>query len=229
MGTFLWLGLVLALAAPAPVAAVDGANGETIGKDNPVLWIFPNYRTVDEEKSAPSIPPKDKLRLAIEDSFDPYAFPVAALFAGAAQAQDQYPSWGRGLNGYKNRYIGAFADQTISNFMSEAAFPIALRQDPRYLRLGRGGILRRLGYAVSRIFVARTDGGEAQLNYSEFGGNAVMAGVSNAYYPRQDRSAANTAAKFGFQIGFDLLGNVGKEFWPDVKQALTGRPSRDPG
>ena len=192
-------------------------------KEDRLFWVIPNYRTVDEQRSIAAITAKEKLTIAVRDSFDPYAFPVAGFFAGIAQAEDEYPSWGQGTAGFEKRYFGALADQTVSNMMSEAVFPILLHQDPRFLRLGRGGILHRMGYAASRIFITRGDGGDSQFNASEFGGNAVMAIGSNLYTPRQDRSVGGTASKWGIQLGIDMVFNVFQEFWPDIKQKLTGR------
>jgi hypothetical protein len=192
-------------------------------KEDRLFWVVPNYRTVDEEKSIPSISSREKLTIALKDSFDPYAFPVAGMFAGISQAEDDPPTWGNGTTGYEKRYFAALADQTVSNMMSEAAFPIVLHQDPRFLRLGRGGFFHRLGYAASRILVTRGDDGSAQFNFSEVGGNAVMAIGSDLYYPPQSRSYGDTAAKWGIQLGMDMIGNVFKEFWPDIKQKLTGK------
>jgi hypothetical protein len=192
-------------------------------KEDRILWVFPNYMTVDEEKSLPNITSREKLLIAAKDSFDPYSFPIAGAFAGISQAENQYPSWGRGTDGYVKRYFGCLADQTLSNMMTEAAFPIVLSQDPRFFRLGRGGVAHRTGYALSRIFVTRSDSGEAEFNYSEFGGNAVMAAAGTAYYPRPYATVGNAAVRFGSQIIFDMLANLGKEFWPDVKRWLVGR------
>ena len=40
-------------------------------------------------------------------------------------------------------------------------------RDPRYFQLGKGGFWHRTSYAVSRIFIARTDCGHNQFNHSE--------------------------------------------------------------
>ena len=213
--------LVRGLALGAQTTDLDG---QVMGsEEDRVLWIFPNYRTVEDKKSLPHITRRDKLTIAIKDTFDPYAFPVAGLFAGVAQLENQYPSWGHGADGYGKRYLSALADQTVSNMMSEAAFPIMLHQDPRYFRLGRGGILHRASYAATRIFVTRNDLDGAQFNYSEFGGNAVMATAGCLYYPRENRNVGNVAVRFGSQLIFDMLADVGKEFWPDVKRWLVGK------
>jgi hypothetical protein len=192
-------------------------------KEDRILWVFPNYKTVDEDRSRPTISAKDKLTIAAKDSFDPYAFPIAGLFAGLSQLQNQYPVWGRGTVGYEKRLVGAFGDQTMSNLMTEAVFPIMLHQDPRFFRLGRGSISHRAGYALTRVFVTRGDDRRPQFNYSEFGGNAVMAGAGMLYYPRQYATIGNASLRFGSQVIFDMLADVGKEFWPDVKHWLVGK------
>ncbi len=193
-------------------------------KKDRLFWFIPNYQTVDEQHSTPSISAADKFTIAIKDSFDPYAFPIAAFYAGIAQVQNEYPSWGHGgLTGYENRFFAALADQTVSNMMAEGVFPVLLHQDPRFLRLGRGSFLDRVGDAASRIFITRGDDGSVQFNASEVGGNAVMAIGSNLYTPAQDRSVSDTATKWGIQLGVDMIGSVFREFWPDIKQMLTGK------
>jgi hypothetical protein len=215
------LSVWLLLSGGELCARQTAPDGQIMGsEENRILWVFPNFRTVEKHEAAPSISNMDKFRIAAKDSFDPYAFPVAAGYAGLAHLTNEYPSWGGGLDGYGHRYVGAFADQTMANMMAGAAFPILLHQDPRYFRLGTGGIAHRTGYAATRIFVTRSDSGRAQFNYSEIAGTAVMAGASNLYYPRQDRSWENTASKFGIQLGLNMIGNICKEFWPDVKNFL---------
>src|ERR1700694_2949842 len=164
-----------------------------------------------------------KFKVAVDDSFDPSAFLVAGVFAGMSMAQKQYPHFGQGAEGVGKDYGGAFADQAIGNFMTEALFPVALRQDPRYFTKGKGGFWKRTGYAISREVVPRGDNGHNQFNTSELAGNAVAAGISNLYYPAQDRSFSNTANKWGQQIGLDTLFNVMKEFWPDTRRKLFGQ------
>jgi hypothetical protein len=138
-------------------------------------------------------------------------------------AQRQYASFGQGAQGFGKYYGGAFADQAIGNIMTEGLFPIALHQDPRYFVRGKGGFWKRSGYAISREFITRGDGGSNQFNTSELAGNAVAAGISNVYYPAADRSLGNTANKWGQQIALDAFFNVAKEFWPDVRKQIFGK------
>ena len=137
-------------------------------------------------------------------------------------AQHQY-HFGQGAGGFAKYYGGAFADQAIGNMMTEALFPIALHQDPRYFTKGKGGFWKRTGYAISREVITRGDDGHNHFNTSELLGNAVAAGISNAYYPAADRSLANTANKWGQQIALDTAFNIMKEYWPDVRRRLFGQ------
>jgi hypothetical protein len=57
------------------------------------------------------------------------------------------------------------------------------------------------------------------LNYSEFLGNGAISALGNLYYP-DSRSGASNALRLGTFIGTDALGNVLKEFWPDIKKKL---------
>jgi hypothetical protein len=190
---------------------------------NHIFWVIPNYRADESQEEFKPLTRGAKVKVALDDSFDPSAFLVAGVFAGISMAQKQYPHFGQGAEGFGKYYGGAFADQGIGNFMTEALFPIALRQDPRYFTKERGGFWKRTGYAISREVVTRGDNGHSQFNTSELAGNAVAAGISNLYYPAQDRSFGNTASKWGQQIGLDTLFNVMKEFWPDTRRKLFGR------
>ncbi|HZR55234.1 MAG TPA: hypothetical protein VFA74_00050 [Terriglobales bacterium] len=190
---------------------------------NHIFWIIPNYRADESSAEFKPLTPHAKLKVAIDDSFDPSAFLVAGVFAGMSLAQRQYPGFGHGASAVGKYYGAAFADQAIGNMMTEALFPIAFRQDPRYFVKSKGGFWNRTGYAISREAITRGDDGRNHFNTSELGGNAVAAGISTLYYPASDRSAGNTVNKWGQQIGLDAFFNIMKEFWPDVRTKLFGQ------
>jgi hypothetical protein len=98
--------------------------------------------------------------------------------------------------------------------------PAATREDPRYYTLGHGGFFRRTGYAVSRLLITRTDSDGRSFNFSEIVGNGAGAGVSNLYYPAQERTWTKTGQKWLTQVAIDGVFNVFKEFWPDINGAV---------
>jgi len=139
-------------------------------------------------------------------SFDYIQIPWYGFLSGVSQAEDSEPGYGQGAVGYGKRFAAYFADGTIENYLTGAVLPTVLHQDPRFFQSSKGGFGHRTGYAISRIFVTRTDSGSQQFNYSEIVGSALSAGISTySYHPRGDRSLPNTASVWGTQVGYDTI------------------------
>jgi hypothetical protein len=51
-------------------------------------------------------------------------------------------------------------------------------------------------------------------------GNAVAAGISNAYHPPDQRRIGNTVNVWGTNVMLNALCNVAKEFWPDIRRYI---------
>ena len=209
-------------------AAEDPKNGEDTKKKDMdrMFYVMPNYLTVDGESQAPPVSWKEKFAMAAKGSFDPYEFAIVGVVAAIRQAENSSPAFGQGAQGYFKRYGAAFADQVDGNIMTGGVFPTILKTDPRYFRLGRGSFVGRVGYAISRIFVTRTDSGRSVFNISEFAGNASAIAISLTYYPASDRSFSGGVSSWGTQMGIDAFGNELKEFWPDVHRYLQRRHAR---
>jgi hypothetical protein len=189
-------------------------------KDDRIFGVMPNHLTVENGARIEPLTWKGKFKITAEGAFDPYEFVIVGLVAGIHQAQNTDAPFGQGLQGYAKRYGAGFGDQAIANMMTGAVFPSLLRTDPRYFRMGEGTLGARLRYSLTRIFITRTDSGRRVFNVSEFAGNAAAAGISNAYYPSQDRTISNNLNTWGTQIAIDCLGNELKEFWPDIHHML---------
>jgi hypothetical protein len=173
------------------------------------------------EEVLPPQSPKQKFLLMLRDSFDYSSFVYVGALAGVADAQRSYPEFGHGAAAYGRYYWHSFADNVNGNLFTEALVPIATREDPRYYTMGRGGILKRSAYSISRLLITRSDltatnNAHNTLNISEIVGNGAAAGISNLYYPSQDRTWTKTGQKWIIQIGLDGASNLVKEFWPDV-------------
>jgi hypothetical protein len=126
------------------------------------------------------------------------------------------------MAGYGRYYGATYGDLMIGNFMTEAVYPSLLKQDPRYFRRGTGSACSRFAYAVGQIFITHGDNRRTQVNLSEIGGNATAVAISNAYNP-DNRTAADAARKLGIQLGIDMLGNLLKEFAPDLSRKSRGK------
>lgn len=185
-----------------------------------ILWIIPNYRAVSADTQLPPQSLKDKFKLATEDSFDYSSFILAGMIAGVGQARNSTPEFHQGAAGYGRYYWHSFADQALGNYLTEWIVPAATREDPRYYTLGHGGLFKRTGYAVSRLLVTRTDSGGRSFNFSEIIGNGAGAGISDLYYPSQERNWTKTGQKWVTQIALDGVFNIFKEFWPDISHSV---------
>lgn len=208
--------------SPNASAPVERTPGQTADKtkeevDHRILGVLPNYRTANPMEVYQPLTTRQKFYIATKDSFDWPNFIVAGAFAGLYQLQNENPTFGQGLKGYAHRYWTSFIDQSMGNVMTEAVFPTLLHEDPRYFRKVSGSKKRRIGYALTRVLVTRTDTGGTRFNFSEVLGNGVMASVGNVYYPA-NRGFTDTVERMGLQIGTDAFSNVLKEFWPDVKR-----------
>ena len=209
-------------AAPAPQTVGDQNKGvgQNQKKNKRVLLIIPNYRTSPSLIPYVRLTPKKKFVLAAKDSFDPGTFVLGALFAGKSELMDSNPSFGHGPEGLGHYFATATSDIVIGDFMSEGFFPTILREDPRYFRQGSGTGWSRLGHAAGQIFWTHTDSNGSQFNFSEFFGNSAAVAISNAYYP-ESRNVRDNVTKLGTQVGLDMLGNILKEFWPDIMKKFS--------
>ncbi len=204
-----------------PPAEIKNENDHSDYKQTDrMFWVVPNFAAVNANTELPPLTTWGKFVLATHDGVDYSSFTWTAIIAGQAMATRSDPELGRGIKGYGRYYWRAFADGVSGSYFTEAIVPSLTHEDPRYFTLGHGGFFRRIGYAVSRAVLTKTDSGGVSFNWSEVGGNALVAGLSNAYYPPQERGWRQTARDWGQQMESAVLNNIAKEFWPDIHHLL---------
>jgi hypothetical protein len=216
-----------------PPASGVGSSGPIGGSTNPnqqptrILGIIPNFRAVSANTTLPPLSGKGKFWLATKSSFDYSSVITVGIEAGWSQARNSEKEFGQGAAGFGRRYWHHYADATISNYFTQAILPTMFGQDPRYYTLGHGNISHRTGYAVSRIFVTKSDAGNWTANFYSVPGNLLAASISNAYYPASHRGWTDTYQRWAVQLGADAVGNVLKEFWPDIASKLPGNKNNN--
>jgi hypothetical protein len=201
--------------APSDQTKKDDSEGKQTSR---IMWVVPNFAAVSANATPPPQSAKEKFKMASEDSVDYSAFVWAGMVAAQSMALKSYPELGNGAAGYGRYYWRAFVDQASGAYFTEAIVPSIMHEDPRYYTLGRGGFFRRTAYALSRVVITRKDSGAKSFNYSETLGNAFEAGLSNFYYPPEERGLSKTAQNWGTQIEAAALNNIVKEFWPDIRR-----------
>jgi hypothetical protein len=185
-----------------------------------ILWIVPNFRSVSVDEKLPPLSVHEKFKLTMNDNFDYSNFIYVGILAADGQIQNSYPEFHEGAPAFARYYWHTFADTVDGNLMTEFLLPIATREDPRYYTLGRNGKGHRSIYAISRLFVTRTDGGGEAPNFSEIVGNGAAAGIACLYYPQQERTWTKTGQRWVTQVGLDGFSNLVEEFWPDWNARL---------
>ena len=176
-----------------------------------VLGVIPNfYVTYDPHPFA--LTPKQKFELAWKTTIDPVTFAIVGGIAGVQQAENTFSGYGQGAQGYAKRYGANYADLATGTFIGSAILPSLLKQDPRYFYKGTGSTRSRILYAIANSVICKGDNGRWQVNYSNILGNIAAGGISNLYYPAQNRGAALTFENAAIGIGATAAANLVEEF-----------------
>lgn len=177
-----------------------------------VLGVIPNFY-VTYDPNAPPLDAKQKYALAWKSNIDPATWVISGLFAGVEQAQNTFSGYGQGAQGYAKRFGANYADDFIGDLLGGAVLPALFKQDPRYFYKGTGTVRSRVLYALANAVVCKGDNGRWQFNYSGLMGSLGAGGISNLYYPANDRDGAGlTFENAGLGIAESAASNLFQEF-----------------
>ena len=177
-----------------------------------VLGVLPNFYVTYIPNAVP-LTSKQKFKLAWKTVIDPFTLVAVAGAAGVEQAQDHFAEYGQGAQGYAKRFGAGYADTASGVFIGAALLPSLLKQDPRYFYKGTGSTRSRALYAIANSFVCKGDNGRWQTNYSNILGSLAAGGISNLYYPRQDRNGLGlTFENAGLGLAATSVSNLFQEF-----------------
>jgi len=190
------------------------------------LGIVPNFYVSYVPDAAP-LTSKQKFELAWKTVVDPFTILLVGGLAGVEQAQNHFDEYGQGAQGYGKRYGAGYADTVAGTFIGSAILPSLLKQDPRYFYKGSGSKGSRILYAIGNSVICKGDNGRWQANYSNILGSLAAGGISNLYYPAQDRNGVGlTFENAAIGIGASAISNLFQEF---VVRKLTPKvPKHDP-
>ena len=180
-----------------------------------MLGVIPQFGTTSRH-DAPPLTSRAKFHLFVKSAFDPVELSVVGLQAGLGQAEDEFPEYGQGAAGYGKRYGATLADEVSGGFFANYFYPVLLREDPRYFRLGEGSIRHRIGYSLLQEVSCRTDKGGRSFAWENALGAVTAGGLANAYYPPAERGFGLTMSRSAIAIGYGSLGGLVDEFYPDI-------------
>jgi hypothetical protein len=179
--------------------------------------VFPDIAANAERLSAGK-----KFELFVDNSISLHGLAGAAFGAGLAQAADTPGGFGQGGDAYAKRFGSSMARLASSNFFGTFLLASALHQDPRFFPKKEPTIGRGVKYSLERVVVTRNDDGRDVRNWSGLLGPLLAEGLANAYWPQQDRTAAQTFRRYGIDLAAHAGTNMLREYWPVFVRRMPG-------
>jgi hypothetical protein len=196
-------------------------NPTANGSPGHIFWVVPAFK-VDYNGGFTPLTVKEKFNEWARGAYDPLGLGAGAVEAATLEhsSKDGFCGYGKGWASYGQCFGALELDANVSSFIGDFALTSLLHQDPRYFRLGKGSFGKRLWYAASRVFVTYSDSGHTVLYTSALSGTVIAAGMSNLYYPQQDRGFGHSMTRIVIDLGNTALYNAAAEFWPDIHRKL---------
>ena len=193
----------------------DQQQKEQTHDTNHVAGIIPAFNSITDP-NAPALTSGQKFHMFVQTIKDPYSLLMPAVNAVILSSTGASSGFGSGFSGFAKRYGAAIGDSVSSNFFRLYAFPSLLHEDPRYFRAGQGSIGKRTLHTFTATVWCRKDDKTFGFNWSKLLGTGVSAGLSNAYYPAENRGTKLTVERIGLSYLSEVGYNALKEFWPDI-------------
>jgi hypothetical protein len=180
-----------------------------------VFGVMATFNTTTNKDALP-LSSGQKYRLFFKSATDPWPFVLTAFGAGIDQAENSFPEYGQGMEGYAKRFGAGYTDYFTGNLLGNAVLASLLKEDPRYFQKGTGSSTSRVLWAASSTVWCKRDSGTWGPNYANVVGNLMGAAVSNLYYPASNRTVGDTFER-GFSVTAEaIIGSEVIEFWPDI-------------
>jgi hypothetical protein len=193
-----------------------------------IFWIVPNFMTAnDQPENQGPLTNKQKFNIAWHQFIDPSAHFGNLIQAAISQAANGLPHYGQGWGAFGERFAAQEGDQFTGSMLIYGIIPSLIHQDPRYFRKGKGKALSRVGYAASRVLIARSDSGKTMFNFAQVFGQLGQATISAyTYYPQQDRKIGGVLSGWVINQGYNIGWNQLKEFTPDLGAYMQRRRAK---
>jgi hypothetical protein len=168
----------------------------------------------------PSPSVSEKWNFFLRETVNPLVLVEAGPDATASQLTRSAPLYGKHFwrkGAFPKRLGATVGDDVSQNFFADFVLASAFHEDTRYVR--KGSVRRmwpRVGYAISRAVITRTDSGSATFNWANVVGCAMSAALSNVYYPPPSRTPSVGVVNWGTNVAGAGLSNLMPEFGSDV-------------
>jgi hypothetical protein len=180
-----------------------------------VFGVMATFNTTTNKDALP-LSTGQKYQLFFKSASDPWPFLLSGFLSGIDQADNAFPEYGQGMQGYAKRFGASYTDYFTGNLLGNAVLASLMKEDPRYFQKGTGSYTVRALWAAGGTVWCKRDNGTWGPNYANVLGNLMGAAVSNLYYPQSDRTVGGTVSR-GFSVTAQaIIGSEVIEFWPDI-------------
>ena len=157
-----------------------------------LLGVLPDFFVSYAPNAAP-LTAAQKFQLGWKTIIDPVSLLGTSISAGIDEARNSHPEFGQGTEGYAKRFGAQYANEASHVFIGHVVVHSIFHQDPRYFYKGTGSIRSRALYAIGTAFVAKSDQGKWQFDYSDVLGGIASHEISTLYYPSTSRPVRRAA------------------------------------
>lgn len=186
---------------------------EPCREENPV-------QSVVSSKAVRPLTPKQKGLLAVRDFDDPFNLITIAGYSGFAVAANAHSAFGPGVKGWGRLTGYSLVEDAQGEFFGTFAIPSLVHEDPRYHRMPKASIQRRILHAVAHTYVSAHDDGSPMPNYSTLLTYPISAELANLYVPGIQTAGRSTARRIATGIATDPAGTIVAEFLPDLARHI---------
>jgi hypothetical protein len=212
-----------ALPPPCPPAArpTPGQAGPPRQVPPPVPCINENpLQIVVNYENRQPLTSRQKGVLAVRDVVDPFNLLVIAAEAGVGVGANAHSPYGPGLKGFGRLTGYQLLQDTQGEFFGTWLIPSLVHEDPRYRRMQKASVKRRIFHALARTVIAEHDNGRPMLNYATLLTYPISAELSNLYVPGVQGNGRDTARRIGIGLATDPASNLISEFLPDFARRI---------
>jgi hypothetical protein len=178
-------------------------------------------RTIPPGWAAQPLTTRDKQILGLRDLYSSFSLLDYVTLSAYSHLTNGQPNYGTNSEAYGKRVGATLLRDVSEGIFMDVVFAPMLHQDMRYYMQGpQDKLLHRVGYAITRPLIGRTDSGRATINSARLLGYASASALTYTYYPRVNQNFHDTAATFGFSLMGNALGNLVREFSGQLLEAV---------
>lgn len=158
--------------------------------------------------------------LATRSVTDPFNLLTIAIFSAVSVAADAHTVYGPGFAGWGRLSGYSLAEDIQGTFTGVYLIPVLAHQDPRYHRMPKAPVRRRIEHALIHTIVSQHDDGSLMPNYATLINYPLSAEISNLYVPDIGTNASSTAKRVLVGYATDPIGPLVAEFLPDFAKRV---------